>query len=208
MEKQVDKKHYEFNNYVGIPRWCSYWHQINEVLRTHADSLLIIGTGDSIVETILSTCVKKVNILDIDPELNPDYLTSVTEIDRVCTDKFDTVLCCQVLEHLPFSLFETAISQLAKVCQKYCIISLPQIRFMFRFALYIMNRGRDYQFVKRRNNVSFSFNGEHYWEIGAKGCSLKDVMSVMEKYFDIEKRFTIKENSYHYFFILKNKLRT
>lgn len=203
MEKQVDKKHYEFSLYVDIARWNSYWHQIDEVLKTKCNSMLIVGAGDHIVKDVISKYITNIAVVDIDPELNPTYVGSIAELDTICNEKFETVLCCQVLEHLPFSLFEISISQLAKVCTNYCVLSLPQKYSRYRIALYLRNRGRDYQIVRQRKNVFHSFNGEHYWEIGTKGSSLKEVMSVIEKYFEIEKMYTVKENPYHCFFILK-----
>ncbi len=203
MEKQVDKNHYEFSAYVDIARWSSYWHQIDEVLKTQADSLLIVGTGDRIVKNVISKYITNIADIDIDPELTPTYVGSITELDVICSEKFDTVLCCQVLEHLPFSLFETSIAQLANVCTTYCVLSLPQKYLRYRFALYLRNRGRDYQFVYQRKNRSHFFNGEHYWEIGTKGCSIKEVEDVISKYFTIERSYSVKENPYHYFFILK-----
>jgi hypothetical protein len=29
---QVDASHYNFNAYVDLPRWNSYWHQIEETI--------------------------------------------------------------------------------------------------------------------------------------------------------------------------------
>lgn len=202
MEKQVDKSLYNWNNYVGLGRWCSYWHQINEVIRTTPESLLIIGAGDSIVKNVLTNYVPHISTLDIDPELNPDYVGSVSELGNICSDKFDTILCCQVLEHLPFQLFESCISQLKESCEKYCIISLPQIYTYHQIALKIGGHGRDYKTVQLLNGVDFSFDGQHYWEIGAKGCSLSDVKEILKNFFRISYDYTVAENPYHHFFIL------
>ena len=52
---QVDKKIYNFRDYVLKERWISYWHQINEVMNSKKPGakVLLIGAGDRIVPDIL-----------------------------------------------------------------------------------------------------------------------------------------------------------
>lgn len=46
--------HYkDFARYVKKPWWMSYWHQVNEVLATRPDSVLLIGIGNGIIPTLL-----------------------------------------------------------------------------------------------------------------------------------------------------------
>lgn len=205
MEKQVDKSHYDFSSYVHINRWCSYWHQVDEVMKVRPQSLLIIGMGDSIVQRILEPYVPVIHTVDIDPELAPTYLGSVTGLSSLCKRQYDVILCCQVLEHLPFDLFNQVIEQLAIVCAGKCIISLPQKYCSFRIALFLspLRKGRDYVFTYINKNISHKFDGEHYWEIGSNGNSCATVQEVMKKYFILDNDYTVKNNPYHHFFLLK-----
>lgn len=200
MEKQVDKSIYDFKKYVSKMRWMSYWHQMDEILNVEAENILIIGDGDGLIRKMLLDRIK-VSTLDIDEEMKPDFLGSITDLDLICNIKFDIVLCCQVLEHIPFTLFEECLKKISKITSKKVIISLPQKYYRFQVGLYLWKNGKEIRYICNRKNVKHAFDGEHYWEIGAKGCSLSAIRSLMKKYFVIEKDYT-STNPYHHFFIL------
>lgn len=49
-----------------------------------------------------------------------------------------------------------------------------------------------------------NFIGEHYWEIGKAGCSLKKIIKDVEKArFRIERTYRVFEIPYHRFFVLE-----
>ena len=50
---------YGFKKYAYFPRWVSYWHQIDEILKLNPESLLIIGAGDNYVADILKKYIKE-----------------------------------------------------------------------------------------------------------------------------------------------------
>ena len=137
MEKQVEKEHYDFLSYLSKARWNSYYHQIEEVLKNNSQNALIIGKGDGIVPDILKKQIEEVKIFDIAEDLQPDYLGNILEMSNIINKKFDSILCCQVLEHLPFDKFEQCISELSKVTDKQVIISLPQKNIFFNIGFKI-----------------------------------------------------------------------
>jgi len=110
---QVPKEQYFTINYCTKERFLSYWYQINEVFKLHPSNVVEIGVGNKFV----SDCLKRADInvltVDIDPNLKPDYVCSVTDLSKIKT-KFDVVLCAQVLEHLPFYEFEKSLSEIKK----------------------------------------------------------------------------------------------
>ena len=89
---QVLKEHYDFSKYTDIPRWLSYWHQIDETLKLEPRSVLVIGIGDGAVMRLLKDYVTDIKTFDIDPELNPSFLGNISEIDQIVTNKFDVIL--------------------------------------------------------------------------------------------------------------------
>lgn len=208
MEKQVDKNHYEFLSYVDKGRWNSYYHQVEEVIKSNPESVLIVGIGDNIVIEVLKKALlnSTIDTIDIDGELNPTYLGSITELSKVLNyKKYDTILCSQVLEHIPFDLLEQCIIELSKSVNKKLILSLPYANFKFGLSIRMPKINIKVASYIDRFYKKHKFDGEHYWELGTKQTKFKMVKSILIKYFDIEKNFVVDENAYHKFIILDKK---
>ena len=212
MEVQVETSHYDFSNYVNQDRWNSYYQQIFEASKCKGKNILYIGTGDGIVVDVLRKIGKNVKTLDFDKNLKPDYVGSVTEIKKILgKDKFDVILCCQVLEHIPYPEFENIIKQFSECTKEKLILSLPNNNRKISFAISapkpIKNRKKLLLF-KHRFAKNWDINnqgyGEHYWEIDAKGCpTKKEIKNIIRKYFSKLNFYTLFENPYHMFFILE-----
>lgn len=210
MKKQVGKEHYNFLFYLSKARWNSYYHQIDEVLKNNSQNVLVIGKGDGIVPNILKGQIEEVKIFDIAEDLEPDYLGNVVEISNIVNKKFDSILCCQVLEHIPFERFENCLFELKKLTNKQVILSLPQHNIPFSFSLKLPKiKRKSFKILIPRclKKWDFEIHGkrEHYWEINAKNYSLQKIRKVMRKYFIIKNEYTVDENLYHRFFILEKK---
>jgi 2-polyprenyl-3-methyl-5-hydroxy-6-metoxy-1,4-benzoquinol methylase len=111
---QVPKEHY-FKDYDTKERWMSYWYQINEILKSNPENVLEIGVGNKFISDYLKKEGIKLTTVDVDPELKPDFVCSVTELSKILKSKYDVVLCAQVLEHLPFLDFEKSLNEIKKV---------------------------------------------------------------------------------------------
>jgi hypothetical protein len=200
---QVEVSHYDFKNYLELPRWTSYWHQIEETLSLSPETALVIGVGDGIVVTLLEKYGVKVYTLDFDKLLHPDFEGDVADVDVILGDKrFDVLLCCQVLEHLPYDRFEDILRQMAKHAS-HVVVSLPYraIKYKFEIKLPVIKLMKTDVFIHNFFRVH-KFDGEHYWEIGTRGYSRRTVLKSMAKYFKVEKCFVAPYNTYHMFFIL------
>lgn len=201
--KQKDKKHYILHNYSNPGRFVSYFYQLDIVLNLNPKSILEIGVGDKIFgEYIKNNTGIEYKSLDIADDLNPDFLGSVLDIP-VNGDQFDVVCAFEVLEHLPYEQFETALNELKRVSKKYVLISLPHfgppIKFSIKVPLF-----PEFKFsIKVPFYREHRFNGEHYWEIGKKGYPLARIKSILSKNFKVISDFVPFENQYHHFFILE-----
>lgn len=201
--KQVDKKEYNFNDYGHIDRWASYHYQIKEVLYLAPHSILEIGVGDKVFgEYIKNNTNISYKSLDVAEDLKPDIVGSILNIP-LGKNSFDAVCAFEVLEHLEFEKFETALSELKKVSKKYVVLSLPHFGPVCKFFLKI-------PFLKE---IKFScklpfpkrhvFNGQHYWEIGKRGFGQGKVRGIIKKHFRIVKEFVPFESQYHHFYVLE-----
>src|SRR5258706_10905902 len=119
--------HYYSRAYNTKERTCSFWHQVDEVLELDAQKVLEVGPGSGFVTEWLRRAGVEVKTLDLDPELKPDLVGSVTEIPLE-DDAADAVVCCQVLEHLPFEQLAPALSEMGRVTRRAAVISLPDVR--------------------------------------------------------------------------------
>ena len=194
---------YFSSDYEDKNRWVSYWYQIKEVFDFHPESVLIVGKGSGLISEYFKLSGIRTTTLDIDESLHPDIVASVLKMPFK-DNEFDVVLCAQVLEHLPYEDFSKALSEIKRVIKIGAVISLPHfgpaIRFLFKFPLF-----PEIKFMIRMPYPKkHKFKGEHYWEIGKRGYSLKKIKKEITKSgLAIEKDYVIFENPLHHFFVLK-----
>jgi ubiquinone/menaquinone biosynthesis C-methylase UbiE len=144
-----------------------------------------------------------IKTFDLDKKLEPDYIGDVSRIS-LPDNSFELVCCFQVLEHLPFRNLEQSLEELARVSQKYVLLSLPYSRIDFKFELKLpLLKKRSMLFTIPKFYKTHVFDGQHYWEIGTKGYSKNKIINVLRKYFIIEEINHPYENPYHIFFKLK-----
>jgi hypothetical protein len=204
---QVEATYYDFQTYTDLLRWTSYWHQISETLALVPKTALIIGVGDNIVGKLLAAQGVQVYTFDFDKDLHPDFVGNVAEAGDVLRDKqFDVILCCQVLEHLPYDKFENILQQLARHTGNV-IISLPYsaIKYKFEVKLPIIKTIKSNVYIHKFFK-QHKFDGQHYWEIGTREHTKRSVLKSMKKFFTVEKWYVAPYNTYHLFFILKTKI--
>lgn len=204
---QVSAKHYRNASYDTFERWSSYWYQLDAIRRANPQTLLEIGVG-----TGLTTWYARermgidVTTCDFDPALRPDVVADVRKLTEAILDrKFEMAVAFQVLEHLPFSEFPQCLKQLAAMTTRRVVISLPHTGWRWGLSArirshvwkfgYTIAKPKDWDFQKQGI-------GEHYWEIGVKGASLKIVKQVIASHFRIDRVFMVPENPYHCFFEL------
>lgn len=201
---QVAKPYYDFLAYNDPERWASYWHQLEETLAFKPKRVLEIGAGSGIIGPILMREGVEYKTLDIAADLKPDFVGSVDAIPAP-DENFDLACAFEILEHLPFEKFETAIREIHRVSKMGAVISLPHfgppIKFLIKLP-FLPEIRFAWKVPYPRTHV---FNGQHYWEIGKRGYSPARIRAVLEKYFTITKEFVPFSNQYHHFFVLVKK---
>jgi len=207
-KKQVDSSYYGKHAFHPL-RIESITEQLRQICYSGYTDILEIGVG----EGFLGHCLKEFpqishTTLDFAEELNPDYVGCVTNMP-FDDNQFDIVVCCQVLEHLPFTEFLPSLKEIRRIARHKAIISLPDKRRHFGAAVCVARFGwfkYEWNPARRYNaHKELEFNGEHYWEIGCKGSLGGDIVRNMKKAkFKIEKQYRLWNHSWHCFFILRS----
>lgn len=201
-----------FDGYDDLTRWNSYWCQIESVKKLPVKKILEIGIGNKTVSRYLYIHGYDVTTLDINKNLRSDVVGEITELPFI-SNKFDAVLCCEVLEHIPFEKVEAALKEIGRI-SRYVIISLPNFNVYLSITMdtnvfYFITRKR----FKPRNLVvklpfplKHKFDGAHYWEIGKKGYSIKMIRELFKKCgLKILEEKIPSLNVPHHFFILQKR---
>ena len=203
MKKQVNYNHYDFEKYVWLDRFCSFWYQLKLIYERKPKSILEIWVG-----SWYNICFLKKDFIyktmDIDKDLTPDFVGDISDSSDLPNEKFDIVCAFQVLEHIPFNKFEVSLQNMKKLSNKYIIISLPYKKVWLGFCIKL-------PLIKTiKINLSFpmfwvthKFDWQHYWEVGAKNYSVSKIKKLLSKYWVLEEVIFPFENMYHIFFVLK-----
>jgi len=210
LEKQVNRSHYDFFTYMKAPRWNSLWHQLDVVSSLKPETVLELGPGTGMFTTLMSHLGMHIETVDIDPELEPDYVANATELP-FDDDSFDVVCAFQVLEHMPFEMALAALDELARVACRNVVISLPDSRRSWRYLIHFPRLGERGLLVPRPqfSAPEHRFDGEHYWEINKKGYELSQVTKAFLASGAVElvRTFRPFENPYHRFFVFSKTSR-
>lgn len=192
------------DSYDSKARFCSYWHQIHEILALRPQSVLEIGIGNGFVSDYLRKRGYSVTTVDIDEQLNPDYVGSVLSLPFE-DESFDVVACFEVLEHIPYESFSQALREMHRVSRANAVLSIPDSSRAYPFWLRVgplwdirwlirvpRLRGR------RRSRVTL-----HFWEIGLSGYPIKRILDdVAWAGFEMLKTYRLFEQPWHRFFVL------
>ncbi len=197
----------DFSSYVSKYRYNSYWHQLDETLKSRPKTVLEIGVGSSVTSSYLKHLGIDVITLDLEFELKPTICASVIDLP-IASKSIDTVVCCQVLEHLPFDLFEKCLTELYRVCKNTLVLSLPDktpgISIILRIPNFLFkNFGFSIPWAIRESIKEIK---EHHWEIGRRGYPVKRIKKYIENLpLSIESSYRVPEYPYHHFFIISTK---
>lgn len=209
---QVKSEYYAQERYGSLPRFISYYHQVNALRKYRGKRVLFVGVGDGLVPYYLRTiCGVDITTLDFDPELKPDIVADIRKIPAE-DNTYDAVAVFEVLEHLPYSDFEHVLAELARASTGEVVVSLPYrhtgIDLAIKFPYVRTLFKRDYLRLLLTFPIRFpgiAIAKQHYWEIDNKLTTFRRVRNSIKKVFTIEQEYASFMDAYRHFFILKKK---
>jgi len=201
-EPQVQVSASSYRDRLSITSFINANYQIRDCLQFNPRRVLIIGTGLGLEASILRGFGLDVTVVDIDPALSPDVVASVDNLSMFENKSFDVVIAAHVLEHLPYEFLDRCCAEISRVAE-HALIYLPFACWVPQVTIAIEPLFR--KTVRLRIPLFWKthrFNGEHYWEIGTKGCSLQRVTESLKKHFDINDAYHNWDWRYSYNFVL------
>lgn len=211
-EKGLPLQAYMADGYFSSTQWESFRFQVKAVKGLlDKGTVLEIGQGGGYVKAILNTLDLAVESLDINENLNPTYVGDISKTDYVPPKLYDCVLCAEVLEHIPFELFDTCLDNIRKTTNKHAVITLPNsFRRRFVIGLRVNGHYREVGFGTKKTSLP----SIHFWQLNSEPySSYQEVLSHIERFFVVKdkgpimvnKHRSLMGNEYHYYYILERK---
>ncbi len=214
-EAQIKKDHYFRKKYMRRERLYSYVEQI-ELVKQYAeaeDQVLEIGPGNGFLSHFLNNYLPYTNVttVDVNPDLKPDIVDDIQAPQTIHEKSYDSVLCFEVLEHMPFEKSVSAVQNLTRIARKYVLISVPDMRYFIalRFGIFgtLPLHMEKLLSTARWRRRSATFGKDHHWEIGVRTENrLYNAGYVRKKLFrnmDVIKDYRCHLVPWHHFYVVQ-----
>jgi len=169
------------------------WHQYDDlVTHTRGRRVLVIGPGQGLEAAVLRSQNYQVTTYDIDPDFQPDVVGSAHDLRVFADGQFDAVVASHVLEHMAFGYFERALAEIGRV-GRFALVYLPYagrhwdlgvIRRQHLAEHHLRLNVPPFWRVPSATEARFA-GGQHYWEVGIRGCSRRAITAIVARHFRI-----------------------
>lgn len=178
---------------LHISNFVNAFHQYEDVVaHTDGKRILVIGPGQGLEVAVFRSQGYDVTSYDIDAEIGADFIGSVHDMKCFAAKSFDVVIASHVLEHMSFALFDAGLREIARV-GRYALIYLPYAGRHVELGLVWRQAYQEKRFVlnvppfwRKPSLVEPRFaGGQHFWEVGVRGCSVRKIRSSIQTHFDV-----------------------
>ena len=179
---------------LGLANFVNAYYQLRDLNRfAGARRVLLIGPGQGLDPVVMRWRGFDVTTFDVDGTFSPDVLGSVHDMAMFTEGQFDVAIASHVLEHLPLHFLDASLAELARIA-RHAIVYLPvngislQVRLSSNFRAFDWSRIADVRKWWRKPDPDTPrfMSGQHYWEVGIKGCSKREIEARMSRVFRID----------------------
>lgn len=187
VDKEAWRSRLHLSNFVNAA------HQYEDVVScTPGKRLLVIGPGQGLETAVFRSSGFEVVTYDIDVAMAPDVTGSAHDMSCFGNGQFDVAIASHVLEHMAFPFFEPALREMSRVA-RHALVYLPYGGRHLELGLVRRQHEREYHlrlnippFWRQPSTSEARFaDGQHYWEIGVRGCSRRRIAGMLAKHFTI-----------------------
>lgn len=203
-EKSLARDEYFNDGYFALPQLISQSQQIHDIRAMCPKNVLEVGPGNGFVSTFLRRAGFDVMTADINPALEPDICAPLAEIPQHLDGRrFDLVVCCEVLEHMPFEQFEPNIKTLRSLGDRL-YMTLPNYKKAFGIGGLlrlprIPYKAFSWYFTFRQNR---KLTDQHFWEVDySPECRISEIVSILKRHYPSVKTERYALNAYHQAFV-------
>jgi hypothetical protein len=206
-EKTLDPAAYRSDRYLSLRQLCSLATQVHLITALHPGTVLEVGIGNGFTSTFLRRLGIDVLTVDINPALCPDVTSSIAELpSNIAKRAFDVVVCCEVLEHIPFDQFEESL-EIFRSYSRRLFLTLPSYSSWVGFSGFVrlpfvdtlINIGAK---VRRPKDLSAE---AHFWELGSSArTSRAEIGLLLAKRYGTVDHGVFRLNRYHEYFVCGN----
>lgn len=172
--------------------WTRHFHVLRDLCAQVDGDVLEVGTGDGVVRRCVLPFVRSYRVMDVNAQLHPDVLADLLDPQPALAAAFDAVVCTEVLEHLPFDQFPTALAHLRGFLRPggrlfltlphrkaHLLLVTPRQRLLtWRLPVGLTDLGEAWnRFVRRRIWI----DPHHHWEIGDGRVRRAQVQALLQQ---------------------------
>lgn len=199
-EATLDASVYFSDQYFALHQLFSLSHQIHEINKLKPRDILEIGPGNGFTSTFLKRAGYDVTTVDINPSLHPDICAPLDQLpEHLNGRRFDLVVCCEVLEHMPLSELPSNLRYLRGAGERL-FMTLPNYKRTIGIGAMFRIPGRkpfpasSYIEIKKRKLQE----GAHFWEVGSEpGCTRASIVAELKKLYSKAHSGRFAFNPYH-----------